>query len=257
MLHFDTATLLMQGQRHNQEDAVISCYPVGASFGFTVLSDGMGGHAGGDLASKICIREVQQTLLESTNDLGHFKQRVSGVLTLALEKANAAIGMFAEKAPEYAGMGATVVSAVNFEDELYWASVGDSLLLLCRDGAIFRLNADHSMAPAIDDLVLQGKLSQAEAADHIDRNVLTSALTGRQIAKIDCSEKPLSLLPGDILIVASDGLEYLSQDQIVKLIEHYTDEPSQSIARRFKSAINLLAHAEQDNVSMSIVKVLK
>ena len=257
MLHFDTATLLMQGQRPYQEDAVISCYPVGASFGFTVLSDGMGGHAGGDLASKICIREVQQTILENTSDLRQFKQSISSVLNTGLEKANAAIRMFTERTPEFAGMGATVVSAVNFENELYWASVGDSLLLLCREGTIFRLNADHSLAPEIDELVRQGKLTQAEADDHVDRSVLTSALTGKQINKIDCTDEPLTLLPGDILIIASDGLEYLSQEQIIKLVEHYTEEPSESIARRFKSAINVLAHAEQDNVSMSIVKVLQ
>ena len=257
MLHFDTATLLMQGQRPQQEDAVISCYPVGAEFGFTVLSDGMGGYAGGDLASKICIREIQQTILENTRDIRRFKQTVSSVLNAGLEKANTAIGAFAEKTPEFAGMGATVVSAVNFKDELYWASVGDSLLLLCRDKTIFRLNADHSLAPMIDEMVQQGKLSQAEADDHQDRSVLTSALTGKRINKIDCTDEPLTLHPGDILIVASDGLEYLSQEQIIKLVEHYTDEPSESIARRFKSAINVLAHAEQDNVSMSIVKVLQ
>jgi len=113
------------------------------------------------------------------------------------------------------------------------------------------------MAPVIDEMVLQGKLSKAEAEDHVDRNLLTSALTGKRINKIECTNEPLNLLPGDILIVASDGLEYLSQKQIESLVKHYTDEPSESIARQFKSAINLLAHAEQDNVSMSIVKVLK
>ncbi len=256
MPHFDSATLLMQGQRTYQEDAVVSCYPVGAEFGFTILSDGMGGHAGGDIASKICVSAVQETLLESTCNLPEFKGRTYSVLKRAVEKANAAIGTHISEMPEYQGMGATVIGAVNFDQHLYWASVGDSLLLLYRDQKIFRLNADHSMAAEIDAMVMQGKLSPCEAEDHPDRSVLTSALTGQRINKLDCTEDGLTLLPGDVLIVASDGLEYLSQQEIIEIINGFIDAPSQIIAHQFKSAIDHLAHDEQDNVSMSIVKVL-
>ena len=256
MASFDASTLLMQGRRAYQEDAVISCYPVGADFGFTVLSDGMGGHAGGDLASKICVSEIQQTLLESTGDLGHFRERVVTVLKLAVEKANSAIGSHVKEMPEYLGMGATVVGAVNLNDKLYWASVGDSLLLLYRAGEIFRLNADHSMAAEIDEMVKQGRLTKCEAINHPDRQMLTSALTGKRINKIDCTGKSLTLLPGDIVLVASDGLRFLPQKRIVDLVNSSFGSPSQTIAHHFKSEIDLLAHEDQDNVSMSIVKVL-
>lgn len=256
MPSFDSATLLMQGNRDFQEDAVVSCYPVGAGFGFTVLSDGMGGHIGGDLASKICVCQFQEFLLESTRNLAKFRERAVGVLKQAVDRANDALAMQIETAPEYRGMGATLVGIVNFDEQLYWASVGDSLLLLYRAGKIFRLNADHSMAVEIDEMVKNGKLSACEAEDHPDRSVLTSALTGSRISKIDLANESVKLVPGDVLIVASDGLQYLSQQEIIETVEQFLGAPSQTIAREFESAIQRLDHEEQDNVSMSIVKVL-
>jgi len=256
MTSFDAATLLMQGQRTYQEDAVVSCYPIGADYGYSVLSDGMGGHAGGEFASKICVCEIQKTLLVETNDLQTFKSRAPEILVGAVASANAAIERHIEQKPQYAGMGATIVSAVNFDNALYWVSVGDSLLLLYRDGEIFRLNADHSMAAEIDDMVRQGKLSQADAEEHPDRSMLTSALIGKKINKIDCADKCLILLPGDVLIIASDGLRYLTREKIVETVDQFANSSSQIIAHQFKSAIDLLGHDEQDNVSMSIVKVL-
>jgi serine/threonine protein phosphatase PrpC len=112
------------------------------------------------------------------------------------------------------------------------------------------------MAAEIDEMVKQGRLTKCEAINHPDRQMLTSALTGKRINKIDCTGKSLTLLPGDIVLVASDGLRFLPQKRIVDLVNSSFGSPSQTIAHHFKSEIDLLAHEDQDNVSMSIVKVL-
>lgn len=65
-MNFGASTVLMRGAREYQEDALLAHFPYGAGFGFAVLSDGMGGHAGGDVASKLVVSEVTRLLMEAS-----------------------------------------------------------------------------------------------------------------------------------------------------------------------------------------------
>ena len=156
----------------------------------------MGGHAAGDIASKIVVTEVFSELKLQTGDPQALESRIGDVLRDAAIAANACLSEYASCKPASRGMGATLLAPILFHDRLYWISVGDSPLYLFRNGDLIRLNDDHSMAAEFDSLVAHGKMAAEEAADHPDRHCVTSVLTGAGIPRIDCRGVPLRLLEG-------------------------------------------------------------
>jgi len=142
-MHYDVATAISQGKRDHQEDAVVADFSVGVPYGFAVLADGMGGHAAGDVASKIVVTEVFSELKFQSADRLELEQNFRTTLLDVLQSANQCIGAHVNSNPGHKGMGATVVAPVVFEDRLYWISVGDSPLFLVRGDRLRQLNADH------------------------------------------------------------------------------------------------------------------
>ncbi|WP_431297962.1 PP2C family protein-serine/threonine phosphatase [Tabrizicola sp. BL-A-41-H6] len=252
---YDVATAISQGARDYQEDAITSDFLVGADAGFVVLADGMGGHAAGDVASKIVLTEVYSELKFQYADTDAFEARAPEILRNITDHANDRLRQHARTHPETAGMGATLVVPVMLENRLYWISVGDSPLFLYRAGVLTQINEDHSMAPQIDFMVKSGLMDPKVGADHPDRNCLTSVLMGMRIPQIDCPEKPMELKVGDIVICASDGLQFLTNDQIEKLLGRTRRKRSSEIAEVLLDEIRKLDDPDQDNVSFCVIKV--
>lgn len=252
---FDAASALSKGQRAYQEDAIISDFARGADNGLVVLADGMGGHAAGDIASKIVVTEVFSELLFQRADSDTFAQRVQDSLYTAAMAANTCLKEHVRAYPETHGMGATLVAGVVIGDNLHWISIGDSPLYLFRDGTLVQLNEDHSMAPQIDFMVKSGLMPMEEAARHPDRSTLTSVLFGEDIPKIDCPQDPTILKSGDIVIVASDGLQFLSNTQIEAELQRNSHLRSDEIVDLLLHRVTSLDDPDQDNVSFSVVKV--
>ena len=252
---YDVASGISQGARDYQEDAITADFPVGAEAGFVVLADGMGGHAAGDVASKIVLTEVYSELKFHYADVEAFERRAPEILRKVAEFANQTLREHAESHPETEGMGATLVVPALVENRLWWISVGDSPLFLFRDGQLKQLNEDHSMGPQIDFMVQAGLLDAQIAASHPDRNCLMSVLMGSTIAKIDCPAQPLELNAGDIVICASDGLQFLTNAQIEKVLTRYRKSRSTEIAERLLEEIHRLADPDQDNISFTVIKV--
>lgn len=252
---FDAASALSKGQRSYQEDAVIADFSRGSEVGVAVLADGMGGHAAGDVASKIVVTEVFSELMFQRGNVEAFKTTVSANLYDAAMAANACLRDHVSIHPETQGMGATLVAMVIIGTELYWISIGDSPLYLFRNGRLSQLNEDHSMAPQIDFMVKSGLLDECEALKHPDRNTLTSVLFGEDIPKIDSPRDPMELRPGDTLIVASDGLQFLEDSEIAQVLMSRRDAPSAEIADHLLERIHGLNDPDLDNVSFSVVKL--
>lgn len=252
---FDAASALSKGQRSYQEDAVIADFSRGSEVGLAVLADGMGGHAAGDVASKIVVTEVFSELMFQRGDVARFEETVTGNLFDAAMAANACLRQHVENYPETRGMGATLVATVIINAHLYWISIGDSPLFLFRDGELSQLNEDHSMAPQIDFMVKSGLLDDEEARCHPDRNTLTSVLFGEDIPRIDCPKDPMELRAGDLLIVASDGLQFLSNDEIAGVLRADPSAQSAEIADSLLSRLDQLQDPDLDNVSFSVVKL--
>jgi protein phosphatase len=255
MLEFDSASALGLGRRERQEDAVVTDFSAGGDFGLAVLADGMGGHASGEIASKIVVTEVFSDLILRRNDLMDFARDIPGALTRAAQSANDCLRGHVARHPEAQGMGATLLAVVIIGDALHWLSVGDSPLYLFRGNRLRQLNQDHSMAPEIDLMARRGEIDRDAAQRHPERNVLTSALFGDQIARIDCPAAPVRLIPGDTLIVASDGVQVLAPDEIAALLRAYPMCRSDQLAARLMDAVAARDDPDQDNTALSVIRL--
>lgn len=251
---FDAASVLSLGQRDHQEDAIAADFPIGANFGFAVLADGMGGHAAGDIASKIVVTEVFSELMFQSSDISSMTSNMGEVLRNAAYAANECVRAHTDSNPDTDGMGSTLLAPVIENGDLYWISIGDSPLLLYRGGKLEQLNEDHSMAPQIDLMVAAGAISEDMGANHPDRNALTSVLFGDEIESIDCRDKPFALEDGDVIIAASDGLQFLHHDVILAILKANQMRPAATIARLLLDALEELGDPAQDNVSFVVIR---
>lgn len=254
---YQASTALHVGKRENQEDAIATDFAIGEDTGFAVLSDGMGGHNAGEVASKLVVTEVFSELKLHNGRKGAYRGNVRDILLHAAELANTSVADVANGAPEAQGMGATLIVPVFTGDQLHWLSIGDSPLYLYRKGHLRQLNEDHSMAPHIDLMVRSGILAESIGRDHPDRNCLTSVLVGRAISKIDCPEDPTQLFDGDIVIAASDGVQSLPHAQMRDTIKRHERASSDQIAEELMQEILAQNDPEQDNICFAIVKVRK
>jgi protein phosphatase len=188
-----------QGARPYQEDSLAVTRLADGSV-LAVLADGMGGHAGGAVASRVAV----DTAIASV-------EKGAG-LVAALQMANRAVGEKAASDANLTNMGATFVAVTVNGDMMRWVSVGDSPLYLVVDGRIERLNADHSMAPQIDAMVERGLLTERQAAKHPGRHTLREAVMGQPLSLIDEGTRRLG--PGARLLLCSDGVQSLDEDAI-------------------------------------------
>jgi serine/threonine protein phosphatase PrpC len=235
----------IQGQRHHQEDDFSFDNSHTNDF-LMVIADGLGGHQGGAYASHCAV----QTFIDSYYAVsGTVSQR----LQHALHQANHQLAIEAE-AKELYGMGCTLVGVVLKADHLEWISVGDSpLWLYDKAGHLHRLNADHSIRPLLLEQVQRGLLTVAEAAVHPDRNMLFSALTGDSIDLIDQSPEPLQLFPGDHLLLASDGIFTLSDEELGKVLKQ--ELSAKELVDELLSAVEAKDRRDQDNTTVLVVKI--
>jgi len=112
------------------------------------------------------------------------------------------------------------------------------------------------MAPQIDFLARAGMIESDVAFNHPDRQCLTSVLAGRDIARIDCPETATELRHGDIVIAASDGLQFLEDSEISDVLSEHGFAPSARISAGLLRALEQLDDPDQDNVSFCVIKVL-
>jgi len=236
---FDVASAICQGGRDYQEDAIVTDFPFGTDTGVVVLADGMGGHALKFQSAEFVQKEKQ----------------IPELMTKAAKGANESVRDYIRENPKTYGMGATLVSMVLVENRMFWMSIGDSPLYHLRAGKMQQLNEDHSMAPQIDFMAKQGLIDEEAALNHPDRNCLTSVILGEKVARTDCPVKPFELKVGDIVVVSSDGLQYLEDAKIQKILQRYRRRSSAEIAGYLLEAIEALADPDQDNVSLAVIKL--
>ena len=217
-----------------------------------VLADGMGGHQGGAEASRLAV----STAVES------FRQATGGVaarLRASLDAANAAVGRYAAD-PRYAGMGCTFVACVVTEDEMaHWISVGDSPLWCVRVGTegdasrMDRLNADHSMRPVLENLVQLGRMTPEEAATG-GATQLRSAVTGEALKLVDSGSPPVRLSAGDRIVLASDGLETLPGEEVLRLGGR--NRAAAATVSDLLEAVETIGKPSQDNATVIVYRHL-
>jgi PPM family protein phosphatase len=213
-----------------------------------VLADGMGGHAGGALASRLACDAFIDSFVRGD---GISMDR----LHAALKASNAALAEKVSENPRLAGMGSTLVGTHFNSDGLQWVSVGDSPLYLFRRGEVALLNEDHSLAPEIDKLAAAGKLSWDMARADPRRHFLRSAVTGDDIELIDRSERALSLAVGDYVILASDGIHTLDTVALAAVIVRSAPDGVEAIAKALVRDVLAADQPHQDNTTVVVVQV--
>ena len=209
------------------------------------LADGMGGHAGGATASRIVVETFGNAFLET-------RRAVSERLEESLERVNWEVGRAVRSNPALVGMGATLVAAHISNGQLVrWLSVGDSPMWRYADGRLDRLNRDHSMTPVLGQLVELGFLTEEEAAADDRHHQLRSVVMGDEIPLKDLQDDAIELTEGEVLIVASDGLETLSVEEIAGIIAGHLASAA-TMVRALLASVRKIERPRQDNATVIV-----
>lgn len=256
---FEHASRATKGARSYQEDTALlwsgrdavaeSAEAANGATVVAVLADGMGGHAGGAVASRMVCESFVKAF---ASQQGTNRER----LVEALEAANQAVADTVDTNPMLAGMGSTVIGVTFAADGIEWISVGDSPLMLYRRGEIAMLNEDHSLAPELDRLAAAGAITEEEARRDPRRHMLRSAVTGDEIDLIDVSRRPLRIEPGDYILLASDGLQTLEAAEIERIVTAYADDGAVAVANALIRAVEALKDPHQDNATVVAVRLV-
>ena len=208
-----------------------------------VVADGMGGHAGGDVASAIALKRVMEA----------DRQYVSAAdaefaLQSALSAANTMLAETVFEHPELTGMGTTVSAILRSGSQVAIAHIGDSRIYLLRDGTLKQITADHTF---VQRLVDSGRITPEEAAVHPRRSVLMRVL-GDVDAAPEIDTTVLDVLPGDRWLLCSDGLSsYVSDEKIAHALTAQT-AVKDAADRLVKESLD---QGAPDNVTVVIVDI--
>lgn len=242
------AAVQSQGKRDYQEDEYGLLVSEDSSQGFQtviVVADGMGGHAHGAKASRLVTEVFIDTIQEQPQDT--IEQRLQN----ALETANNTITSAVEEEPALEGMGSTLVALLQQENNLHWISVGDSPMWVFRHSSLSRLNADHSMAPVLQKMVEDGKLTAEEAATDKRRHALFSAITGESIDQLDLRDDPFIIQENDLFLLASDGILTLSEKAIEDSLRSTDAEAINIRVEALLQAVETCQQPRQDNITIA------
>ena len=228
------------GMVRAENEDYLGYYRVGDAH-VVVVADGMGGHAGGKVASRIAVETVRDVFQAADFS----KMPVFDVIALAIRSANAAIRAGSAAEPKLKGMGATCVLAVVRDGMLYHSHLGDCRLYFFRGGELKRLTKDHTVVQRLLD---GGIITAEEAKIHPEKNIVSRALGGREEPELDIPAEPLRLEVGDRFLMCSDGLvDLVTDDEIGDLATK--DHPHEA-AKRLIALAN--EKGGRDNVTVQI-----
>jgi PPM family protein phosphatase len=245
-LRFDAAVLTDVGivRDHNEDTALYALPPENGATGnratLALVADGMGGHAAGEVASGIAADTIRRVFYEADGPPPE-------ALRSAFAAANAEILNWTKTHPECAGMGTTCTALALSETEAWLAHIGDSRAYLLREGTLAQLSEDQTL---VAQLVREGKLTEEEARHSPVSNVILQALgMGPDIEPV-IWDKPLTLAPGDTLIVCTDGLTGLVSDPEIAAIAGRL-APHEAGTALIAAANDAGGH---DNISVGIIR---
>lgn len=201
MLKSFSVTDIGKKRKLNQDFVFASEEPVGNLPNVFIVADGMGGHNAGDFASKCTVETMVREIRSS------FEKSPIRILSKAIRDANDRIRRKAGEDESLYGMGTTVVAATCLGKYLQVANVGDSRLYVINED-IRQITRDHSL---VEEMVRMGGLDRESARNHPDKNIITRAIGARDTVEIDFFHEELS--PGDIVLMCSDGLTNMLEDE--------------------------------------------
>jgi protein phosphatase len=230
-------------------------FVVDAEASLFAVCDGMGGHNAGEVASRMAIEALESFIQKS-----HKEKEITwpygletelsfdgNRLKTAIKLANKRVYKAADKREDYTGMGTTVVAALVNGNVATVGSAGDSRCYLFRAGTLTQLTRDDSWVSAA---WTEGILTTEEIDKHPLRNVITKAVGAKDSIDIDVVEH--TLVPGDVIMLCSDGLHAMMSDEaILRAVTPFPDAIEQAAARLIDAANDA---GGKDNVSVVLVR---
>ena len=225
----------------NQDRVYVADGPVGPLPNLYIVADGMGGHNAGELASAICVRVIEDELK------GMRKVSPEKALETAIKAANSVIWEQAQTRVGCKGMGTTVVACTCLDDDMLVANVGDSRAYLCScDDDIQQVSVDHSL---VEEMVQMGGLERSKARTHPDKNIITRAVGAMN--EIDVDLFRVSIEQGDIILLCSDGMSNMVEDEAIRDII-WSDGTLRDRAHRLVDMAN--ENGGRDNISVVLIE---
>ena len=231
--------------RKENQDAFAVCQHEESGHTLCVVCDGMGGAAGGRLASRIAVDtfmlEMQKVLRQDMTP-----EQLREASSYAVTLANRAIRDAAEASVDCRGMGTTLVSAVSYDGGAVISNVGDSRAYRITADGIARITKDHSL---VERMVDRGDITAEEARHHPNRNLITRALGPDMSALSDEYICPVG--PGEFLLLCSDGLVDTVTDQEMLFEVIHGDDLNTCLDRLLTIS---KSHGASDNVTAVLMK---
>ncbi|WP_295441702.1 protein phosphatase 2C domain-containing protein [uncultured Thiodictyon sp.] len=225
-----------------EQDAAGGCRGV-----LAIVADGIGGLSDGAAASRLAVQQMLAAYAGRRPD-----EPIPQALRHALSAANRAVYDAACRGAGEYSMGTTLVAAAVKGDLLYWVSVGDSRLYLYRgaDRSITQCTRDHNYRNELLEKVAEGRLSRAAAEAEPGGDALTSFVGMPEITRIDCNHSPVTLIPGDRVLLCSDGIHgVLTPDEMAAAL----GQEAQAGADAVMAAVKAKGLERQDNSTVAVI----
>ncbi len=215
-VRFWAATDVGLTRDHNEDNFLVD-----KKLNLFIVADGMGGHAAGEVASSVAVREVRRVLSEhrevldefAANDTPQGREAVLNLIETAISAACASVFKLAEENPNRRGMGTTLSLLMLIGNRGFIGHVGDSRIYLLRTGRVHQLTEDHSL---VNELIKRGRMKPGEAFDSPYKNAVTRAVGVYETVEVDAFD--IDVLPDDRYLLCSDGLScYLNDENTVRL----------------------------------------
>ena len=210
-----------------------------------ILADGMGGYAGGEVASKLATLTAKQYIEDHFDKNKEYeKQEILSLIRQAMEYANAEVHKKAQEDKELELMGTTLEVCLIYKDKMFIGHVGDSRVYRLRQGIIRKLTKDDSY---VQKLVEDGTITKEEAKNHPKKNMLVKALGCETKLEVNVFYK--KFLPDDIVLICSDGLtNMVSEEQIYNIINNDINQATEKLVEEANKNGGL------DNITLIIIK---
>ena len=231
-------------RKHNEDACAVFETPNGL---LCVVCDGMGGHLGGERASKLALEKIGNYMCSQKFPLG----KLTEALDQSFAEAHAAIAYQAEANPLLRGMGTTCVVILFHPDATFCAHVGDSRLYIYRNNELIRLTKDHSV---VQNLIDEGIITEAESIYHPKRNLIERALGSEEAQPdiLNLGSVLQNLRIGDVFLLCSDGLSNeLSDVEIKNFLENETLALEEKVERMLEHALKA---GGKDNITIQLIE---
>lgn len=215
------------------------------SFAWAVVCDGMGGAAGGNVASRLAVDVISEKIRAAFNE-NMRDSSIRNLLECAISAANVEVYDMANKNEELQGMGTTVVCTVIKNNQAIIAHAGDSRAYLLADDNLQQITIDHSL---VQSLVDQGKITKEEAFNHPNKNLITRALGTDENIEVDFDE--IEVNEGNVVLLCSDGLSNFVTDE--DIIDNYKNEDFETFADRLVDIAN--ENGGRDNITIAAISI--